>query len=393
MAAFEFKRRSVSATLRSDKFHSAGVSRKKGFRAFLDRKAFNWKTRAAMYRHLSTQLSNDVATIPALEKFQARLARKKRKDSAKVVGDMVRRMRDGKSLSEALSPWVPQDEIMIIASGELSGQPSQSFDLVLESKERAARVKRALTSALVSPTIYLVALYGMLWAIGRFVIPGLEMALPASRATGMVAFMYEAGAFANSWYAAAVPVLVIAIAILVVWSLPRWGGKGGKASAGLRIKMERYFPYSFYRDMQGYTWLLGFSALLRAGMSDVDILEKQSRKASPWLRARLVLIRRLMDNGKSLPEALYNAKFGGVPAGFPNPDMIDDIASMSGFKDFPERIAKVAAQWADELEFRTTANAKTFGFVVEIVMYGAMGFLMVAINSLSTQMGSVPGLS
>lgn len=392
--ALETKLRSRSGSLQSDRYAmSKSPTKKKGFRAIMDQWAFNWKTRAGMYRHLSTQISNDVAVIPAMEMFRDRLARKKRKDSAKVVGDMVRRMKDGKGLAESMSSWVPQDEVMIIASGELSGQVSRAFDLIIEAKDRVARVKRALTSSLVTPAIYLAALYGMLWAIGRFVIPGLEQALPSSRATGMVAFLYKAGAFANSWYAAAFPVLVVALVILVIWSLPRWGGGKYRVGAGLRVRLESRFPYSFYRDMQGYTWLLGFSALLRAGMSDVDILERQARQASPWLRERLLLIKRQMDNGKSLPEALYNTRFGGVPAGFPNPDMIDDIASMSGFKDFPERIAKVAAQWADELEWRTTANAKTFGFIVEMVMYGAMGFLMVAINSLSTQMGSVPGLS
>ncbi|MHB1268813.1 MAG: hypothetical protein ACYCY2_14625, partial [Acidithiobacillus ferriphilus] len=61
--------------------------------------------------------------------------------------------------------------------------------------------------------------------------------------------------------------------------------------------------------------------------------------------------------------------------------------------DFAVRISRVAVQWADELEWRTTVKAQTFGFLVEMAMYGAMGFLMVAINSLSTQMGSVPGLT
>ncbi len=363
-----------------------GKSKTKGFRAFMDRMAFGWKTRAAMYRHLSTQFANDIAAIPALEMFQARLLRRKKRDSAKVVGDMVRRMKDGKSLSEAMGAWIPQDEAMIIASGEMSGAPAQSFDLILEAKERVAKVKRALTSSLVTPVIYLIALLGMLWGIGAFVVPGLQAALPASKAHGLIGGLYVASAFATSWWAALPIAFAVALITATVWSLPRWTGKW-------RVTAERFFPWSFYRDIQGYTWLLGFSALLRAGMSDVEILSRQAKQANPWLKERLVAVRRQMENGASLPAALYGAKFGGRAAGFPNPDMIDDIASMAGFKDFAERIGKVAVQWADELEWSTTARARAFGLGVEIAMYAAMGLLMVSINSLSTQMGSVPGLS
>ena len=36
-------------------------------------------------------------------------------------------------------------------------------------------------------------------------------------------------------------------------------------------------------------------------------------------------------------------------------------------------------------------RAKRFGFAMEMLMYVVMGLLMIAINSMSTQMGSVPG--
>ena len=365
---------------------AVGNPKAKGFRAFMDRLAFGWKTRSALYRHLSTQFSNDIAAIPALEMFQARLQRRRKKDSAKIVGDMVRRMKDGKTLAEATGVWIPQDEAMIIAGGELSGAPAQSFDLILESKERVAKVKRALTSSLVTPSIYLIALYGMVWGIGMFVVPGLKQALPAEGAHGMVGALYAASAFFTSWWSLAPLALTFMMVIAAVWSLPRWTGKW-------RAAAERVFPWSFYRDIQGYTWLLGFTALLRAGMADVEILSRQAKQASPWLKERLVMVRRQMENGASLPDALYGVKFGGRSANFPNPDLIDEIASMAGFKDFAERIARVAVQWADELERGTTARAKSFGFAVEIAMYLAMGLLMISINSLSTQMGSVPGLS
>lgn len=52
-----------SSARNSGKGH--GKARTKGAHAFFDRMAFGWKTRAALYRHLSTQFANDIAAIPA----------------------------------------------------------------------------------------------------------------------------------------------------------------------------------------------------------------------------------------------------------------------------------------------------------------------------------------
>lgn len=351
-----------------------------------DRMAFSWPVRESLYRHLSAQISNGVPTETALDTFRARLQRRKKVSSDKIVADIARRMRDGNTFAAALGNWIPQDEVSVISSGELSGNLPRSLNLVIEAKRRIARVNSALKSSLVSPAIYTVAVYAMLWAIGKYVTPGLEQALPKEKAQGLVYGLYVAGELANSWWAFLPPIVLILIAIWVVRSLPKWTGR-------LRVSAEGIFPYSFYRDIQGYTWLMGFTALLRAGMADVEILKRQTVNATPWLKERLAVIHWRMDNGNSLPVALLAKGKNGMPAfGFPNPDIIDDIASMAGFSDFADRISILAMQWADELESSTLARAKSFGFAMEMLMYLVMGFLMVAINSMSTQMGNIPGV-
>lgn len=351
-----------------------------------DRMAFAWPVREALYRHMSAQVGNGITVEVALDTFRARLQRRKKTSSDKIVADVARRMRDGSTLAAALTPWVPQDEVGLISSGELSGNLSRSLDLVIEAKRRVARVNSALKTSMVSPAIYVAAVYGMLWAIGKYVTPGLEQALPKEKAQGLVSGLYIAGDFANSWWAILPPVVLAFGIAWVVRSLPKWTGRG-------RVAAEAVFPYSFYRDIQGYTWLMSFSALLRAGMADVEILKRQVAQSTPWLKERLHALWWRMDNGASLPAALLSKGKNGMPAfGFPNPDIVDDIASMAGFSDFAERIAVLAVQWADELESSTLARAKSFGFAMEILMYAVMGLLMIAINSMSTQMGNVPGM-
>lgn len=351
-----------------------------------DRMAFAWPVREALYRHLSAQVGNGIPVEVALDTFRARLQRRKKVSSDKILAGVTRRMRDGSTLATALTAWIPQDEVSVISSGELSGNLPRSLDLVIEAKRRMMRVNSALKTSMVSPAIYTAAVYGMLWAIGKYVTPGLEQALPKEKSQGLVYALYSAGDFANSWWAILPPVVLACAIAWIVRSLPRWTGRG-------RVAAERVFPYSFYRDIQGYTWLMSFSALLRVGMADVEILKRQAMSATPWLKERLHALYWRMDNGASLPAALMDRGKNGMPAfGFPNPDIVDDIGSLAGFSDFPERIAVLAVQWADELESATLARAKSFGFVMEIAMYAVMGLLMIAINSMSTQMGNTPGM-
>lgn len=347
-----------------------------------DKLAFSWKVREGLYKHLSAQVGNTVAIEASLDSYRLRLQRRGRVSSDKIVGDISRRMRDGQSLATALAHWVPVEEVSIISSGELAGNLPNALDLLIESKRRSDSVINATKAAMVRPLIYAFAVFAFVWGLGRYVTPNLKYALPEERAQGMALAMFKAGNFANSWYVLIPVILVIALVVLVIYSLPRWCGK-------YRIKAENYFPFSFYRDIQGYTWLMSFTALLRAGMADVTILKQQDKHANPWLKERLNAIWWRMDNGSSLPDALLAKARGGVSLGFPNPDIVDDIASMAGFADFPDRISKIATTWAIELEESVRKQATKFGAIAEAVMYGVIGFLLIAVNSMSEQLTTV----
>lgn len=352
---------------------SGGIERR------LNRFAFNWQVRSGLYRHLSVQVGNNVNQIAALDTFRRRLERDKRKSSIHVINDVIRRMRNGAQLSVALRLWVPLDEALIISGAETAGDIGAAFDLLLQAKERTANVRRTALSAFTTPVIYLCAIYGMLWAIGMYFLPSIQQTMPASKARGMGAVLYALGAFATSLWML-LPLALIAVGVIwVLWALPNW-------TSPRRMMLERFFPFNFYRDIQGYVWLLTFASMLRAGVSDTKILLDQSRLGSPWLNQRLLAIRRRMVNGEGLASALRNSRFS-----FPSPEVIDDITSMADFDDFPVRIMKRTVQWADDMERTVKVRIRSLGFVFDMLMYGLILFVLLGVNSLSVQMGSVPG--
>lgn len=351
----------------------------------MDVMAFNWKVRQDLYRHLVAQTENGLSIEKALTSFRSRLRRKNKISSDEVIGNIIRRLKDGSTFANAIGQWIPNDEIGIIASGELAGDLGGALTLVIETKTCVNRVKISFRNSMISPLIYMVMTYGMLWAIGRYVIATFTDVLPASKTTGLVSVVYSLSDFANSIWAIFFPVLIVLFIYLIIWSLPKWTGK-------MRVYVERFPPFSFYRDINGYIWLMGFTALLRTGVADTEILKRQVKIASPWLKERLNSYLKNMDNGASLSVALLSkGKNLEIGFGFPNPEIVDVVSSLDGFSDFPIKIAVLARQWSEELEETMIAQGKVIGFVVEMLMYLMMGMLMIAINQMTSQIATVVG--
>jgi type II secretory pathway component PulF len=352
-----------------------------------DRKVFDWPTREALYEHLSTQVENGVSVEDAIEGFAAIMRKRKRRSSYALMANVSRRMRDGQPLRRAIAIAIPRDEAAILAGGEMSGKLAVALDLLVASHDRVESVMRAYKAAAVRPIMYLAMTYGVMWAVGQFVMPSITQGLPESKVQGMGVVMYKAADFAQSWWSLVPPLLCVALFYAVRWSFPRWTGPR-------RIKAEAYFPYSFYRDIEGYKWLASFSGLVEAGIPDVHALARQMETASPWLRERLWHIRfRMTEGGRNLAEALEEPSANGKlpPFEFPNPAIIDRIRSIAAFKTFHEKVGRLTDRWAAQIEREALSKARKSGFYAEVSMYVLMGFLMYAINGVTTQLGAIGG--
>lgn len=346
---------------------------------------FGWPVRKSLYRHLAVQSANGIPLEKALDGFLPRLQRSRNSYATGIVTTVARRFRDGQTLADALAGYVPADELAVIRSGELGGTLSDALEMFIASSDSVVRVKNAVRQAAFAPSVYAVATFGMVWMLGRFVIPDLQQVLPAQRARGSVAMLYAVGDFANSLWALLPMLLVGLVVAWLYWAMPHWTGQW-------RLIAERYFPFSFYRDTAGFRWLMSFTSLLGAGMPDVQILQLQARGASPWLGQRLRAYHAAMINGQSFSGALLARSKGHRPYSFPNPDVVDDIASLDGFPDFQTKIQVLAREWARELEDKTLLWASRMGFYCEMLLFAIMGVLMVAINDLSSQLSSVTTL-
>ena len=346
---------------------------------------FNWKVREKFYQHLSDQVGNEIPIEAALINFRARMVRAKKSASAGLVLLITQKLKNGLSFSQSLEGLVSGEELAMIHSGELAGNLPRSLDLILEQRARTTRLKKTLIKGLSAPVFQLLVVCGVLWFIASNVIPQLESVVPMNKARGLVYALFVLSSFVNSLWVLLIPFVLVSSLIALAWSFPRWTGR-------TRLLAERYFPYSYYRDLMGYQWLMVFTALLQAGIADVSILQMQSKNASPYLKERLTLFyQRLRSGGMSLSQAITApVKHNGASLDFPNPEINESIIALYGFSNFPERITKLVGQWAEAMETQTLELAKSLGFFLDVLMFVVMSLLAVAINELSSQVGNVP---
>ena len=345
--------------------------------------SFSWKARATLYQMISLRMRWGLSPESVLELY-ARQMRRRRKRSVPHILDSIRMRMDTKGLSfaDAIRPYVPDDEYMMIVSGDKANDLPGALDLVCDVKSRIRKIMRAVRSALYQPASYLAILFVSLYVIANWVVPSLVttssimksdqvslhiLLLAAGLATGKMVFVSGA---------------VMLTLVLLLWlSLTRLTGP-------FRVFLEHLPPWSTYRNVQGYVWLAGFIALVRAGMPDTDALQHQANSATPWLRERLeAILANLGPQGRSLPEAMSLTGYN-----FPSPEMIDDIEASWGGKGAYDRLLTNSQAWADMLEQQALSGADRARSVFSIVMMLLVAGLAVTAGNIGSGAGSMDGM-
>ncbi|MDD5587238.1 MAG: type II secretion system F family protein, partial [Alphaproteobacteria bacterium] len=119
----------------------------------------------------------------------------------------------------------------------------------------------------------------------------------------------------------------------VTVTLPVWRGP-------MRVKFDMFPPWSWYRVLQGSSFLLGLSALLGAQVPLKRALEILEEQATPWLKERIYAARQEVLRGRNLGEALRYGRYN-----FPDPSVAIDLEILSERADVGSVIEDVTQEW------------------------------------------------
>lgn len=351
-----------------------------GFTEQFEKMQFGAKARGKIWQKLAVCLKAGVTTGEALNMIWTHTSDDGRKPNhpvAKIISYWRQEIADGQTLGDAIRPWVPEGEQIIIAAGEQSNLV-QAIDDLLKIQQAKKTISSTIIAGLIYPIILCFAGCGFLIMFSVRIVPQFTEVLPREKWSGTPVIMAGAGDFFTH-YLIVILLAIVGICVGVSISLPKWTGR-------FRVYADKIPPWSLYRLYSGSSFMLIMSSMLSAGASPLKIIDTMRKNASPWFDERLSSTERYLRGGSNVGDALYNTGFD-----YPDKETVRDLRSYAGQADFAAILRRLGDLWIDESMGKVKAQTMIMKNVA--MLFAAMviiGFLL-SIFSLEMQIMSSQG--
>lgn len=339
---------------------------------------FSAGDRKRLWQKLAKLISNGVPILEALQSiYDRRVAAGQAKHPTSVaLREWVDKLRNGSRLSDAIQGWVEHDEQMLISAGEQSG----AIETALESASEIMQAKKAIRGAVIKglayPTFMMLMALAVLIMFSYKIIPEFSRVVPDDKWHGIARVIIDFSNFMRDWLPIIIGLVILTIVAFVL-SLPRW-------SEGLRIKFDRYPPYSIYRMLMGSTWMISFAALVNAGVRIENALQKLSENSSDWMSARVQACLRGMRSGLSVGDALAKTGYG-----FPDSEIIDDLGVYARLSGFDQALSIIGREWIDTSVDNIKEMMGVIFSVAILLVGGLIAFMVGGLIGMELQMSDI----
>jgi type II secretory pathway component PulF len=286
---------------------------------------------------------------------------------------------NGEKLSSKLVNWVPEQEYQIIAAGELSGNLPEGLRRAIESVQQSEKIQKAV-SKLAYPIMLMGGIGYLLKQVSTTIVPQMEkMGKPDTwtiegRILKVIAEVVLTFGYPGT-------IAIISILVVSVFTLPIFTGP-------IRVYLDRFPPWSFYKAIKGSDFLLRVTMLQNSSTSLELALQKIADMSSPWLRERAEAVGMGVKNGLSFGQALEESGYD-----FPNRDAIRYLRTISGKEGSKRNIEQFARDWNEatmEQVDRFVDRSVNIGI---IVFYGIVYLIWASMNGvMNNMMNSMPGM-
>ncbi|MBP8275265.1 MAG: type II secretion system F family protein [Propionivibrio sp.] len=341
-------------------------------------KHVNAGDRKRLWLKLSKLIGNGVQILQAIDSIKDRRIAAGGKSHPETIAleAWSAEIRNGARLSEAMQDWVGIEEMMLISAGEQSGTMQSAMESTVRVMESRKQISDALIGGLAYPFVLLLMAFAVLYLFGFKIVPAFTGVLHGGNWHGIAKAMINVSMFAKNWLWA-VGAVFVGLVVLFFASLSRFDGP-------LRIKLDRYVPYSIYRVKQGSTWLIAIAALVEAGLRIETALEQLSSNASPWLRRRLQECLAGMRSGRNMGESLARSGYE-----FPDREIIDDLGVYSTLSGFDAALALLGREWLEESVAQIRIKMKVvFGFSI-LLVGGLVAFMVGGMMEMQLQLAQM----
>ena len=343
---------------------------------WLAKLSFDSRTRERCWKKLARQVK--YTHLPLEQWFRLLLERAKKDKNPvhHVYEHIVKSLRDGNTLGNALQGFAEPEEIMLINSGQTGGQASlaEGFAKAADLMEKKRKIKGGILKEVAYPL-------GFLFLISTVLIPEMTRLSDPSKWTGAARLLYVISSFVTSWYGLITAILCAVLLFLIGLSLKRWSGTG-------RTLADKVPPWSIYRMLVGISWLYAVSILLQMKELKLVVILKNlmdDPNTSDYLRSRLGPIYRSTVRGMSLGDALDSSG-----TGWPDPVLVDDLRTYSTLPGFNQQLGSIAAEMLNESTEKIQIGASILG--VASILFFIMVVILMTLGVFSIQQQTSQGL-
>lgn len=342
---------------------------------WLAQKTFSTADRLTLYEDLAFLLDNNLKVEKALLSMIGSY-NGKRPPVVYCLEDILTALRQGKSVDQGLSAWVPRQEAAILSAGVQDGNLAAALYRAITVVKGMAEMKSAVMSTLAYPSLLLGTTFAMMNMVKAYFLPRLESLAPPENWHGALWWLSAISEF-FVYHVIVLGLMVVALITFMVWSMPNLIGKVRQHV------LDRLLPWSVYRDVQGVAFLLNFSALMRAEVKTEDAIEILSRYAQPWLYERLAETQRQVRQGNHLGPALRNAGYG-----FPSPRAIDKLVLLTDGDNSEVIIENFARAWLAQTVVRIKRTASVLSNLALATNAAYMILIVLATQNLNDLVGT-----
>lgn len=362
--------RELDLEMLTDLLRSLGIRKAS---ALIYRLTFRIGTRREFYKDLSSVLRSQIRIETAiLDLWHSRSL------PDHVAKPILGRIRRGKHLTVALEGIVPDQERMVIKSGEEGEGKDSLWKALHVLSESVESMQKGQSSALKSAAYPFAILVGVVGfsifyskkMIAQFVSGHM---IHPERLHGTSLFEYDTFMVLDNYWSVFLVALLVGI-LFVSWSLSHiFPG---------RNSLERFPPWSLYRLWTGAQFLFALSALMKSGVPLLRGLTILMKGANPYVAQRLRTIRSGVSVGQGLARSMARS-----PYRWPDPRIIARLQIREEHADIVEALDEFSRDWKERGDEMIQAQTKLLGVVLFIIITILMAVVAVGPYALEGQAG------
>ncbi|KDM89947.1 type II secretion system F family protein [Photobacterium galatheae] len=280
----------------------------------------------------------------------------------------------GRPLSECFAGWLPPEQLVLIRTGEETGQIAEAIDQCVTLDKQIGLIKKTIKKASFLPTFASALLLGVLVGAYQKGIPLLKEVQPVEEwgetPLQLLAITEVFGAD---------PIRTIAIAlftvILLAWAIPNFDVKGRPE---IRNLLDKYAPFfGIYRTIQASIFLRSLATLLTSGVRIKDALELIVQNSPKYVGNRVTEMRDKISSGGELSECFVTPFLG---------ENGKDLADMAQGDSLEEALEEVATETMEEVLESLPAKLAIIG---KLMIGGCLMVVMFAMGAFYEIVGSI----